>query len=125
MQPRKILCVDDQRVIHALEESMLSELAKEGTAIVHAYDGLEALRRLTEHSDVDLILLDINMPVLNGLAFLEQKARTPFAAIPVIIITSEGADQDEVRHAISLGATRVLAKPFGFEELDAVIRDIA
>lgn len=104
---------------------MLSEYSKNGTTIVHAYDGLEALKQLTANPDTDLILLDINMPVLNGLAFLEQKGRTPFASIPVIIITSEGADQDEVRHAISLGATRVLAKPFGFEELDHAIREIA
>lgn len=95
-----------------MEESVLADLRAQGTEIVHAYDGLDALRRLVEHPDVDLVLLDINMPVLNGLAFLEQKQRTPYAPIPVIVLSAEGNDADEVRHALSLGARCVLPKPF-------------
>lgn len=95
-----------------MQESVLHELVAQGTAIVHAYDGLDALRKLVDHTDVDLVLLDINMPVLNGLAFLEQKQRTQYAAIPVIVLSAEGDDASEVQHALSHGARCVLPKPF-------------
>jgi sigma-B regulation protein RsbU (phosphoserine phosphatase) len=116
MRPRKILCVDDQRFIHRWEESLLAGLIEDGTEIIHAYDGLEALRRLVEHPDTDLILLDLNMPTMNGLAFLEQRRNTRIATIPVIVITAEGSRPEEVSNAIALGASTVLSKPF-----DAVV----
>lgn len=125
MEPlRAILCVDDQRLVHTLEDSLLSQYSHNGTRVLHAYDGAEALKMLAAERDIDLILLDINMPVLNGLAFLEQKQRTIFAAIPVIILSNEGDRPEEIAHALSLGASRVLGKPFGFEELDACVRSI-
>src|SRR5205809_2115838 len=108
--PRTILCVDDQRLAHRIEESILAPFAQEGTRILHAYDGLEALKILASDGGVELILLDINMPVMNGLAFLEQKQKTKFADIPVIVLTNEGEQRDEAEHALALGATRVLAK---------------
>jgi two-component system, chemotaxis family, chemotaxis protein CheY len=121
---RAILCVDDQRIAHTMGESVLAPYLLEGTRIVHAYDGLQALRALVDQPDIDLILLDINMPVMNGLAFLEQKQRTQFASIPVVVMTSEGERRNEAEHAIALGATRVLSKPFGYQELDACVRSI-
>ena len=122
---RAILCVDDQRLAHRIiEESLLARFIAEGAHILHAYDGLEALRILSENSDVDVILLDINMPVMNGFAFLEQKQRTRFAEVPVIVLTNEGERREEAEHALSLGATRVLAKPFGYDELNACLESI-
>ena len=74
--------------------------------------------------EIDLILLDINMPVLNGLAFLDQKQKTMFARIPVIVLTHEGDRPEEVAHAKSLGAAAVLAKPFGRAQLSECIDSI-
>ena len=122
---RSILCVDDQRLVHQFHESMLTSFVAEGVRILHAYNGAEALRLMAEAGDVDLVLLDINMPVLNGLAFLEQKLRTGFAAVPVIVLSTEGDRPEEIAHAISLGAVSVLSKTLGFEELDLRIRAIA
>jgi CheY-like chemotaxis protein len=125
MRPlRAILCVDDQRLAHRIEESLLARFVDQGARILHAYDGLEALKVLAGNPDVDLILLDINMPVLNGFAFLEQKARTTFANIPVVVLTNEGERREEAEHALSLGATRVLGKPFGYDELNACVESI-
>lgn len=121
---RAILCVDDQRLVHRFYESMLGSFLREGAELLHAYNGAEALRVMAERDDVDLVLLDINMPLLNGLAFLEQKQRTRFAAVPVVVLSSEGERPDEVTHAISLGAAGVLPKTLGFEELDARIREM-
>jgi DNA-binding response OmpR family regulator len=124
MKLRTILCVDDQKLVHSLEDEILAPYVANGTQVMHAYNGAEALRCLVAASDVDLILLDINMPLLNGLAFLEQKQRTMYAKVPVIVLSNEGDRQDEIAHAVSLGADRVLPKPFGYEDLDACIRSI-
>jgi two-component system, chemotaxis family, chemotaxis protein CheY len=123
-RPRAILCVDDQRLAHTIAASLLAPLVDNGSRLLHAYDGLEALKVLSVNSDVDLILLDINMPVLNGLAFLEQKQRTKFAEIPVIVLADEGDQKDEASHAMNLGATRVLGKPFGYDDLHNCVRSI-
>ena len=119
MPPRKVLVVDDSKLLHRMFEMMLRQYP-----LVHAYDGNEALQRLSENFDVDLVLLDINMPVLNGLAFLEQKQRTPYASIPVIVLSAEGNDAGEVRHALSLGARSVLPKPFEIAQFIDALRSL-
>ncbi len=124
LRPRAILCVDDLPMVHRLEETLLEPWTREGTRIVHAYDGIEALKSLATDSEVDLILLDINMPVMNGLAFLEHKQRTTFASVPAIVLSNEGDRPEEIAHALSLGAVRVLPKPFGFEDLESCVREL-
>ena len=121
---RAVLCVDDQRLAHRIEESILEPFVRQGPRILHAYDGLQALKMLGEHPDIDLVLLDINMPVLNGLAFLDQKQKTQFAEVPVIVLATEGDRREEAEHALSLGATRVLSKPFGYDDLHACVESI-
>ncbi len=89
--------------------------------LVHAYDGREALDRLAEHKDIDLILLDINMPRMNGLEFIAAvKANAELARIPVVIITTEGTEDDTER-GIQAGAAAYVKKPFRNEELLGVI----
>lgn len=89
--------------------------------LVHATDGLEALQRLGEHSDIDLILLDINMPYMNGLEFLDSvKQDAALADIPVIIISTEGKEEDTIR-GLEAGAAAYIKKPFGSEEILVII----
>src|SRR5207237_7834467 len=93
MKPKKVLVVDDSKLLHRMFEMMLRQYP-----LVHAYDGREALDRLSEHKDVDLILLDINMPRMNGLEFLAAvKSDVELARIPVVIITTEGTEDDTQR----------------------------
>ena len=93
MKPKKVLVVDDSKLLHRMFEMMLR-----GFPLVHAFDGREALDRLAEHKDIELILLDINMPRMNGLEFLTAvKAHPEFARIPVVIITTEGTEDDTER----------------------------
>src|SRR5947208_14744483 len=106
MKPRKVLVVDDSKLLHRMFEMMLRQYP-----LVHAYDGREGLDRLAENSDVDLILLDVNMPRMNGLEFLAAvKADARLAKIPVIVVTSEGADKDAEK-ALACGAGANLKKP--------------
>ncbi len=89
--------------------------------LLHAADGLEALQRLGEDPAIDLILLDINMPNMNGLEFLETiKRDTALADIPVIIVSTEGKEEDTIR-GLEAGAAAYIKKPFRSEEILVII----
>lgn len=119
MQPSKILVVDDSKLIHKMFDMMLRQYQ-----LVHALDGREALTLLTEHADVDLILLDVNMPNMNGLEFLDQiKGDSAFADIPVVMISTEGTEEDTQR-GLEAGAVAYIKKPFKNEEILGMIADI-
>ena len=117
VQPRKILVVDDSKLIHKMFEVLLRQFS-----LIHAHDGLEALQCLGTHSEIDLILLDINMPKMSGLEFLAQiKGDTVFKTIPVVIISTEGKEEDTIR-GLEAGAAAYIKKPFGNQELLEVIQ---
>ena len=117
VQPRKILVVDDSKLIHKMFEVLLRQFS-----LIHAHDGLEALQCLGTHGEIDLILLDINMPKMSGLEFLAQiKADTVFKTIPVVIISTEGKEEDTIR-GLEAGAAAYIKKPFGNQELLEVIQ---
>lgn len=118
MKPKKVLVIDDSNLIHKIFGALLPL-----TPLVHALDGREALHRLAEHPDVDLIFLDINMPNMNGLEFLRQvKADAVLDKIPVIIISTEGKEADTIR-GLRAGASAYVKKPFRNQEiLDLISR---
>ena len=116
MQPRKILVADDSKLMHKMYEVMLRQYA-----LVYASDGRQALDRLNEHGDIDLVLLDVNMPNMNGLEFLAQlRSDGERADLPVIIISTEGREEDTVR-GMEAGATAYIKKPFHTEEILGMI----
>jgi two-component system, chemotaxis family, chemotaxis protein CheY len=106
----KILIVDDSQLIHSMYRLVLNRYA--GCRIVDAMNGLEALDVLSRESNFDLILLDINMPVMNGLQFMEKvKKENIYRHIPIIVISTEGKEEDTLR-ALKLGAWGYIVKPF-------------
>lgn len=112
MQPRKVLITDDSKLMHKMYEVMLRQYP-----LVYALDGRQALERLREHPDVDLILLDINMPNMNGLEFLEAiRSSEGHKDIRVIIISTEGRDEDTQR-GLEAGASAYIKKPFHSEDI--------
>ena len=117
MPPRKVLVVDDSKLLHRMFEMMLRQYP-----LVHAYDGKEALERLAENGDVDLVLLDMNMPRMNGLELLEaMKGDARFKKIPVVLVTTEGSEE-QTQRGLDAGAAAYVKKPFHNEELIAVIQ---
>jgi len=105
---KKILTVDDSPSVRKMVEFSLKT---KGYLMGSAGDGQEALERMAEEH-YDAIILDVNMPRMNGLEFLEKvKSDNTFAAIPVIMLTTEGQDDDRDK-AMSLGATDYIVKPF-------------
>jgi two-component system, chemotaxis family, chemotaxis protein CheY len=117
MQPSKVLVIDDSKLIHKMFSVILPK-----TVQVNALDGREALQRLSEHPDVDLIFLDINMPNMNGLEFLGQvKADPALAQIAVVIVSTEGKEEDTIR-GLRAGAAAYVKKPFRNDAILDVIK---
>lgn len=116
VEPNKILVVDDSKLMHKVFEVMLRQYP-----LVYAVDGRDALDKLRENDDIDLILLDINMPNMNGIEFLgELRARDEWADLPVIIISTEGREED-TRRGLEAGAVAYIKKPFRSEEILEII----
>jgi two-component system, chemotaxis family, chemotaxis protein CheY len=112
LQPRKVLVVDDSKLMHKMYEVMLRQYP-----LVYALDGRQALEQLQKHADIDLVLLDINMPNMNGLEFLaEVRSDGVHKDLPIIIISTEGREQDTQR-GLEAGATAYIKKPFHTEEI--------
>jgi len=89
-----------------------------------AMNGKEALEKLAREKDIDLILLDINMPVMNGIQFLEHvRTDGKHTHIPIIIISTEGKEEDTLR-GLSLGAKGYIVKPFKSVVLHNMIESI-
>ena len=121
VNPRCALVVDDSATMRQLIGFALRRVP--GLDLVEAQNGLEALRLLDERS-FDLILLDINMPVMNGLEFLQRVQKEPaYQAIPVIIISTEGKEEDTIR-GLKMGAKGYVKKPFQASELHGLIEKI-
>lgn len=119
MQPKKALVIDDSTLIHKMFKLMLPH-----STVVCASDGREALHKLAAEPDVELIFLDINMPNMNGLEFLVQvKADAALAQIPVIIVSTEGKEEDTIR-GLRAGAAAYVKKPFRNEALQDLIRKV-
>lgn len=98
--------------MHKMYEVMLRQYA-----LVYAMDGRQALDRLREHPDIDLVLLDINMPNMNGLEFLaEMRSDEAHKDLAVIIISTEGRDEDTQR-GLEAGAAAYIKKPFHSEDI--------
>jgi two-component system chemotaxis response regulator CheY len=94
-----------------------------GCKIVEAVDGVDALKKLQE-TEVDMILADINMPVMDGLKLVSLVRQNPkIKHLPVVIITTEGAEEDRQR-GLALGANAYIAKPIQSATLLKVIGDL-
>jgi two-component system, chemotaxis family, chemotaxis protein CheY len=111
LMPVKVLIVDDSSVMRKIVERSLRQAGLELTQVLEAGNGAEALALLHANS-IDLILCDINMPVMDGLEFIKQLAGVENAkAVPVIMITTEGSEAHVVQ-ALSSGARGYIRKPF-------------
>lgn len=118
----KVLVVDDSELIHNMYRLMLKKYP--ACEMISARNGKEALEKLEVEENVDLILLDINMPVMNGVRFLETRNKEgKHTDIPVIIISTEGKEEDTLR-GLNLGAKAYIVKPFKSVALHNTIESI-
>jgi two-component system chemotaxis response regulator CheY len=111
MDKIRALIVDDSSVMRKIVERSLRQAGIELEKVVEASNGAEALVAL-QNNAVDLILCDINMPVMDGLEFVRQVATVESAkGIPIVMITTEGSESHVVQ-ALSAGARGYIRKPF-------------
>ena len=104
----KILIADDSEMNQMLLEEILSDKYE----YVMAKDGTEAVDILEKNDDIDLVMLDINMPKMDGFGVLEiMNLRHWISEVPVIIISSE-SDVDFIRRSYDLGASDYISRPF-------------
>jgi DNA-binding response OmpR family regulator len=112
MPPAKVLVVDDDEVVRALVGALLQ---RAGHQVLSAQDGRAALRVLFRER-VDLVLLDIDMPELDGWQTLDRVREV--SDVPVLMLTAQDQELDKVR-ALRSGADDFVVKPFGRQELVA------
>lgn len=90
--------------------------------VVEADDGVDALRQIAG-TKFDIIITDINMPILDGLKLVKRlRADEAYKDVPIIIITTEGAEEDRQR-ALALGANAYITKPIQAPQVIALVRE--
>jgi two-component system, chemotaxis family, chemotaxis protein CheY len=116
MEKIRALIVDDSSVMRKIVERSLRQAGIDLGPVLEAGNGAEALGVLNGES-VDLILCDINMPVMDGLEFVRQLQSVESAkGVPVVMITTEGSESHVVQ-ALSSGARGYIRKPFTADQV--------
>jgi CheY-like chemotaxis protein len=119
--PLRILIADDDALIRLIARAIVQ---KAGMTVVEAADGAEAMAVLDAGEKIDLVLLDLDMPIIGGLDILRKmRGRPETARVPVLVLT--GAEGEEIQTAMALGAVGVFPKPIAAERLLATIRAVA
>jgi CheY-like chemotaxis protein len=120
-RPRHLLVIDDEPFIGRI---VRLEFERGAYQVSIALDGEEGLAFLRAHDDVDLVLLDLNMPGLSGLDVLAEVRRDPrLTRVPFVVLTAAGQNTYAER-ARSLGAMAFLTKPFSPKKLARRVADI-
>jgi CheY-like chemotaxis protein len=115
------LVVDDSKLHHQMYQLVFSKGAYAGTRLLHAYDGREGYALYQEHPELDLVLLDLNMPVMTGLEFLARRTKdNAHLHVPVVLVTTESTPEDEAR-GLAAGASAYLRKPFTPAQLEQLV----
>ena len=112
----RALVIDDSRTVRII---LRQALAEAGLEVAEAANGQEGLDRLRAHEDVGLVLVDWNMPVMNGLEFVRAvRARREYDAVRIMMVTTE-SEASQVQKALDAGANEYVMKPF----TDQVLRE--
>ena len=121
MARQRILIVEDSPMMRQLLTFALKRL--KDVDIVEAQDGMDGLRKVTS-DHFDLALIDINMPVMDGLKLISlMRGEESLRDIPIVVITTEGAQEDRDR-ALNLGANEYLTKPIQANRVLEVARGL-
>jgi len=121
MENATFLVVEDSPTMRQLISFSLKRF--KNAKIIEAVDGVDALKKLSGEK-IDLILTDINMPVMDGLKLVSLvRQNAQLKEIPIIIITTEGAEEDRER-GLALGANAYISKPIQSSHLIKTISEL-
>ncbi len=116
-----VLVVEDSPPMRKMIVFAISRI--KGLTVTEADDGVDALRKLAS-TKYELIITDINMPILDGLKLVKRlRADGAYMKVPIIIITTEGAAEDRQR-ALALGANAYITKPIQAPQVIKLVKEI-
>lgn len=119
--PRKVLVLEDSPMMCSLYRMVLSAT---GAELIFAQDGVEGLDRAAQDPDVELYIVDVNLPRLDGISFIRKlRGELGLDEAPVLVISTECSDQDRAL-ATEAGADAYLCKPWQPEDLTRAIEKI-
>ena len=115
---RILITDDDQRNIYSLK----AVLEKKGMEVLVAHNGIECLETLEKDCHIDMILMDIMMPELNGFETMVRiRQNSEFATLPIIALTAKAMKGDREK-CLAAGASDYISKPINLEQLVSVMR---
>lgn len=119
--PRSFLVIDDSKLHHQMYRLIFSRGALAGSTVHFATNGREGYGLLVAHPELTLVLLDLNMPEMNGLEVLgRRRAEGLHPHIPIVLVTTEGSAADEARGRAA-GAWEYLRKPFQPADVERLV----
>lgn len=117
---KTVMTVDDSRT---MREMVAFTLKGAGYSVVEAADGQQALRAMNG-SKIDLVIADLNMPVMDGLSLIRNlRANPAYRTLPILMLTTE-SDERKKAEGRAAGATGWIVKPFNPEKLISVVRKV-
>lgn len=118
----KLIAADDSRLVRGIVAKAVATI---GYEVVHAGNGKEALDMLEAHGqDINLVLLDWNMPILNGIDVIKaMREDDRYKNIPVLMVSTE-SENERIQEALTAGAQGYLTKPFTADQLVGAINDV-
>ncbi|MAP96582.1 MAG: two-component system response regulator [Ponticaulis sp.] len=117
---KRCLIVDDSRVVRKVARRIVEDLE---FTTEEAADGSEALTACRNHMP-DAVLLDWNMPVMNGIDFLRALRREPGGEEPIVVFCTTENDMDHIAEAIRSGANEYIMKPFDSEIIQSKFAEV-
>jgi two-component system chemotaxis response regulator CheY len=118
---RSFLVIDDSKLHHQMYRLIFSRGSLAGSTVYFATDGKQGYGLLAAHPELTLVLLDLNMPEMNGLEVLERRRSEGLHPhIPIVLVTTEGSVEDEARGRAA-GAWDYLRKPFQPADVELLV----
>ena len=120
--PESFLVIDDSKLLHQMYQLIFSQGDLAGSTVHYALDGRDGYGLLAAHPDLTLVLLDLNMPEMNGLEVLARRAAERLHPhVPIVLVTTESSEDDEAR-GLAAGAWDYLRKPFQTSDIQRLVR---
>lgn len=118
---KKILLVDDSRTVRMVGRRYADTM---GLETLEAEDGQVALDVVREHQDIDVVLLDWNMPVMDGLTFLKALRKEERDRQPIVVMCTTENDMARIVEAMQAGANEYIMKPFSEDIVREKLREV-
>jgi two-component system, chemotaxis family, chemotaxis protein CheY len=116
------LVIDDSKLHHQMYRVIFTRGSLTGSTVYYATNGREGYGLLAAHPELTLVLLDLNMPEMNGLEVLERRrAEKLHLHVPIVLVTTEGTAEDEARGRAA-GAWDYLRKPFQPADVERLVQ---